>query len=419
MARRTCLLAAVALLSWPGVATGQSDPAAPATPATPAASALSEADVIRMARSQSPASAVADATESLADARARTAGRFANPWVSWEREAVETEPGGSQDVVSATLPIDIARPRATRSLVASESAWMRAEASLARADAVLDALLAYHDVALAERRVAVLTQAVEHLDEAARVLARREAAGSASGYESTRLSIASELSRSQLAEARGVVQSARARLAALLGVHAGSLTVATSLELMSAKHEAALAERGAASREAVRRARAAERLAGQAAERARWAWLPTVELGGGLKHVSDPGGGYGYVVGLSLSIPIFDRGQALRAEAQASRALATARAEALTRTIDADVHRALVRFRAARQELERFEAQTAGQVEALLAAAQSGYREGARSIVELLDAQRAQTEVAERRLTLLGTAKRAEARLRAAAGDLQ
>jgi outer membrane protein TolC len=171
----------------------------------------------------------------------------------------------------------------------------------------------------------------------------------------------------------------------------------------------------------VQQARESLRLAGVAEDQADWAWFPTLELGGGMKRANNFGAdsGYGYVVGVSLSIPLFDHGQAQRAQAEAQRALATARTEALTRTINAEVQSALATFRTARQELTRFESQTSGQVEALLAAAQSGYREGQRSIVELLDAQRAQTDVAERRLGLLGTAKRAEARLRAAAGDLQ
>lgn len=414
IARRLCLCSALALLSMPRVGAAQSSEAPAAAPTV-----LSEADVIRMARSRAPAGAVANATDELAEAHARTAGLFPNPTVSWTRETVETGPVGSQDIVSATLPIDIARPLATRSLVASEGAWMRAEASLARTDAVLNAVLAYYDVVLAERRVQVLTESVANLEEATRVVASREAAGSVSGYESTRLSIASELSRSQLAEARGTLQSARARLAVPFGLRPESLRVSTSLALISASDGAALAERGGASRGAVRRARESQHLAGEAENRAAWAWLPTLEIGGGMKHVTDLGGGYGYVVGVSLSVPIFDHGQALRAEAEARRALSGARAEALTRTINAEAHSALATFRTARQELDRFESQTSGQVEALLAAAQSGYREGERTIVELLDAQRAQTDVAERRLALLGTAKRAEARLRAAAGDLQ
>jgi cobalt-zinc-cadmium efflux system outer membrane protein len=385
---------------------------------------LSEADVIRLARSRSPAAQVAVATDELAEARTRTAGLLPNPALSWARETVDTGPTGgqgSQDLFTASVPIDIARPLATRSLVASESAWMRAEASLARTDGVLEAVLGYYEVVLAERRVEVLSQAVANLEEAARVLARREAAGSASGYESTRLSIASELSRSHLAEARGTLTAARARLAALLGVRPESLRVSTGLEFMAASDEAALVRGGGESREAVRQTRDSLRLAGEAEDRADWAWLPTVELGGGMKRANNLGAasGYGYVIGVSLNIPLFDHGQAQRQQAEAQRSLATARSEALTRTIGAEVQNALATYRTAREELSRFEAQTSGQIDALLAAAQSGYREGERTIVELLDAQRAQTDVAERRLSLLGSAKRAEARLRAAAGDLR
>ncbi|WP_428269592.1 TolC family protein [Haliangium sp.] len=377
---------------------------------------LSEAEVIRLARDRAPASVVAGATEALADARARTAGLHPNPSLSWEREAIPTGPGEVEDVVAASIPIDLIRPRAARSLAGSEGEWMRAEASLARTGAVLDAVLAYYDAVLAQARVEVLAQAVADLDEAARVLARREAAGSASGYESTRLAIAGELGRSHLAEARGALTRAQARLAGLLGLAPASVRVAPGLALMPAGAEAALAHSGGAARAAIRHAQASQRLAAEAQERARWSWLPAIELGGGVKRA---GGDYGYVVGVSVNLPIFDRGQALRAEAEARVALSSARADALARTIDADLEVALVSFRAARQELERFDARTAGQVEALLAAAKSGYREGERSIVELLDAQRAQTEVVERRLSLLRTAKRAEARLRAAAGELQ
>jgi outer membrane protein, heavy metal efflux system len=405
-------------LALPGVAAAQStEAAAPRAP-------LSEADVIRMAGAYSPAAAVAQATDELAQARSRTAGLLANPALSWARETVDTGPTagqGSQDLFTASIPIDIARPLAIRSLVASEGAWMRAEASLSRTDGVLAALLAYYDVVLAERRVEVLSQAVSNLEEAARVLARREAAGTASGYESTRHAIAGELTRSHLAEARGALTAAKARLGGLLGVPPESLRVATALDLISPSDEAALARGRGASRQAVQRARESLQLAGEAEDRAAWAWRPALELGGGVKRANNFGDddGYGYVLGLSFSVPLFDHGQAQREQAEAQRALATARSEALTRTIDADVQSALATFRTARAELTRFESQISGQIEALLTAAQSGYREGERTIVELLDAQRAQTDVAERRLSLLGTAKHAEARLRAAAGDLQ
>lgn len=405
-ARTFCFLL-IASIVWPHAAAAQR--------------VLSESDVIRLARSRSPASAVADATDALADAQARTAGRLPNPSVTWGRETVQSGPIGAQDIVTATLPVDLARPLARRSLVASRSAWMRAEASTARTQAVLEVLLVYYDLVLAKQRVRVLRQAVEHLEEAARILERREAAGSASGYESTRLAVARELGQSRLAEARGAERSARQELAALLGMQPRSLRVAAALSLRPAGARAFSAERGGSVRESVRQARASKRLAAEAEDRAGLTWLPALEVGAGVKHVYDlgVGPGTGYVIGLSLSIPVFDHGQALRAESEAARVLSVARAEALTRTLDAEARSARAVYRTARRELARFDAGTARQVETLLVAARSGYREGERSILELLDAQHAETQVAERRLGLLGAAKRAEARLRAATGDLK
>lgn len=415
--RRLRLPTALALGLLSGPAAAQAVDPAPTAP-------LTEADVVRLARRFAPAATVAAATERLAEARAGTAGLLANPSLSWARETVDSGPAGgrgAQDLFVATLPLQLARPLTARALVASESAWLRAEASLARADGVLEAVLGAYEVTLAERRVALLAQADADLEEAARVLARREAAGSASGYESTRLVVARELRRSALAEGRGRLAAAKARLAGALGLRAESLRVVDGLEPISAGEADALAAAGGASREAVRRARDSLRLAVEAEARAGRAWLPSLDLDAGLKRAHDAGAdsGLGYVLGVSLALPVFDHGQAERRQAEAQRALAEARAAALRREVETEVQTALASFRAAREELARFEAGTSGPIAALLAAARSGYLEGERTIVELLDAQRAQVEVAERRLSLLGTAKRAEARLRAATGDLR
>ncbi len=236
----------------------------------------------------------------------------------------------------------------------------------------------------------------------------------------TRRSVDSEWSESQLAEARGALASARARLAGLLGLPVESLRVAPALEVMPHRDETVVG-RDATTRPGAEQARASLRFAQEAERRARWAWLPTLELGAGVKRADNAGAnsGRGYALGVSLSIPLFDHGQGVRLQARAQHALASARSEALARSNDSEVERALLVFRAARDELARFEARALEQVQALLLAARSGYREGERTVVELLDAQRAQTDVAERRLNLLRAAKRAEARLRAAAGDLQ
>ncbi len=376
---------------------------------------LNEATVIRWALAQSPNSLIANATEDLAEARSRTAGRMPNPTVAWNREAVGTGPASTQDIVSASLPISIARPLTTHALAGAQGAWMRSQAALSRDQAVLAAVLAYYDLASSAEQIRLLTRAVSNLEEAARVLARREAAGSASGYETTRLAIAAELRRSQLSQAEGNQERLRSELSALLGRPSDEQPSPQGLTLIGME-DAPQAE--AEPRQTLLQARSAERLSALAQGRAAWAWLPVLRVDAGIKHINAIDASVGYVVGLSLSLPVFDHGQALEAEAEAARALSLARVRALAQRIEADKRGARIAYQSARQELKRFEARTGGQIESLLAAAQSGYREGERSILELLDAQRAQTEVAERRLHLLLTAKRAEARLRSAAGVL-
>lgn len=385
---------------------------------------LRESDVIRLAKERAPGSLVASATEKLADSNVRAAGLPPNPSFVWARESVNTGPvnnRGSQDLLGLNVPIDVTRTNTARSLAAAEGAWLRAEASLNRTDAVLQAVLAYYDVALAAERIEVLTTAVEDLVEAGRVLERRESAGSVSGYESARLDIESELGRSHLAEAQATWENEKMRLAALLGQPENSLRIDADLTLLSEEREKALARADGSSRSSMKLAESSKVRASEAKKRADFSWFPTVEIGGGLKRGSSAGNadGLGYFVGANVGLPIFDRGQGQKARAEAQRAVVAARTEAMSRQIAADIQSAHLVFRQARDELKRFEEATTESVQRLLRAAQSGYNEGERSIVELLDAQRARTDVALRRLHLLASAKRAEVRLRSAAGELK
>jgi cobalt-zinc-cadmium efflux system outer membrane protein len=253
------------------------------------------------------------------------------------------------------------------------------------------------------------------------VLERRQSAGSASGYEQARLNIECELSRSHWAEARASLESDKKRLAALLGQSSGALSIEADLTLISPEREQMLARAERVGPESLGLSQEAERYASRASEHALWSWFPTIELGAGLKRANNAGSadGLGYFVGANMGLPFFDRGQGQMAQAEAARVLSSARSDALSRRVSLQVEVAALSLRRARAELDRFERATSAHLEKLLRAAQGGYREGERSVVELLDAERAQTEVALRRLLLLARAKRAETQLRSAAGELK
>jgi len=128
---------------------------------------------------------------------------------------------------------------------------------------------------------------------------------------------------------------------------------------------------------------------------------------------------WGYVAQASVGIPIFGGDHGLPDLTRARRSAAEARARALERRVAMDVtvaHRSLV---AARQELARFRDAMAPRLELLTRGAESGYREGTRTIVELLDARRAAAAARRRMLALEQDAKRAEVRLRGAVGAWQ
>lgn len=383
-----------------------------------AGSLLNEAEVIRLARSKHPAASVAQARQRISDARAQLAAPLPNPTIEWTRESVETGPVGSQDFFVATFSLDIAGPRTERALIAADVASSQLDSTVTRAGAVVEALLAYYGIVFAEQRVDLLADAAADLDEAARVLRSREAVGRASGYESARLIIASQLSRSQLAQARAEVDGEKSRLAILLDLPGPIVVQDTSLKLAAMDEVAGWALLDGRSNPSVQKATRSQQRSQQAVERSKLTWIPTIDLSAGMTHVNQVERGYGYVLGVSLGLPVFDRGQALRGRARAAHMLASARSNALRQTINAEAARQLLLHRSARDQLEQLEANVLRHVTTLVEAARSGYREGERTIVELLDAQRTQTEVAQRRLDLRRTAKFAEIRLRSAAGEL-
>jgi outer membrane protein TolC len=127
----------------------------------------------------------------------------------------------------------------------------------------------------------------------------------------------------------------------------------------------------------------------------------------------------GYVAGVSVSLPIFSRGQELRAEASARQRLAAAEVKAEERARSVDEVRAREVLASARREIARFIAVTRDRVEVLERAVHSGYREGDRSVLELVDVERVRAQVQRRLLELELLAKRAEIELRAVRGEFE
>lgn len=424
MTRRTCTLAVVLVLASGGRA---------------AAGPVTEEDVVRLARERDPEAALARAAVTVAGAEALRASLYPDPSLAWDRETLSGAgaDGEREDFFRLTVPIELSgRRRAGRALAAAEVAGAEALAARAQSDAVVASLILFYDALAADRRVEIAARTVARLDEAARVLGRRHAEGTSSGYESTRLELEAELARSELRQAEARAAAARAELALVLGLEpaagqtqgqaqgagqgqaqgsgAGLVLAGSLAPRVPGAFAGAPPERRSSS---LLRASAAR--ARDAGDAARWAWVPLVSLSAGLRMAEAGETRYGYVAGVSFDVPLFSRGQDVRAEAGAAERLALARAAAAERTATRAQLAAEQALALAQGELARFEQATGDRLQTLERAAESGYREGVRSIVELVDAQRARTSVELRQLELALAAKRAEIELRAARGEFE
>lgn len=428
MAHRTCTLAVLLVLASGGRA---------------AAGPLTEADVVRLARERDPEAALARAAVTVAGAEAVRASLYPDPSLAWDRETLSGAGAEAEreDSFRLTVPIELSgRRRAGRALAAAEVAGAEALAARAQSDAVVASLILFYDALAADRRVEIAARTVGRLDEAARVLGRRHAEGTSSGYESTRLELEAELARSELRQAEARAAAARAELALVLGLEPapGQAQAQAQAQALGAGQGQAqgsgaglvlagsLATRDPGAfagappeRRSSSLLRASAARARDAGDAARWAWVPLVSLSAGLRMAEAGETRYGYVAGVSLDLPLFSRGQDVRAEAGAAERLALARAAAAERTATRAQLAAEQALALAQGELARFEQATGDRLQTLERAAESGYREGLRSIVELVDAQRARTSVELRQLELALAAKRAEIELRAARGEFE
>ena len=145
---------------------------------------LTEADALARLSSESPRVRAIRSAIDLARAEALGAGRWPNPRVSIDRESV----AGIREtmtMVAQTLPITGRRgfeKSAASSLV--DAATSRTDDEVRRARA--DLRLAFADLAAAQTRERALVRARDRLQGLADVLARRESAGEAAGFDRLR-----------------------------------------------------------------------------------------------------------------------------------------------------------------------------------------------------------------------------------------
>ncbi|HEY3045694.1 MAG TPA: TolC family protein [Vicinamibacterales bacterium] len=378
---------------------------------------LSEADALARLSSESPRVRAIRSAIGVAEAEVLAAGRWPNPRVTIDREAVA---GIRETITMVAQPLPITGRRSFEKSAASalvDAATSRSGDELRRARA--DLRLAFADLVETQTRERELARSRDRLQALADVLGRREAAGEAAGFDRLR----SEREVLDLEADRAAAASERARAqAGLAAFFAGPIdpstlvaaaaagTRATDLPSVDTLIERAEMTRGEwlALRHEIDSAGFAVRAAGRRA-------IPEPEVIAGTKSSTALGGDVGSVLSIQAVIPLFDRGRSERALAAARRSRAEAQVEAFSLRVRAEIValRSAVVERRAAADRYRAAAASSAQVERI---AEVSYEAGERGILELLDAYRS-ASVAQIRQTMLdAAARRAEIELEYVSG---
>lgn len=387
--------------------------------AQPAVPVIDEATFVAELEAKDPRAAVAAAKLAAARADVAAARVRPNPSVSVEREEPYVDGRGfATNYLRLSVPFDISGRRG-RQIDAAE-AGVRAvssDATQTKLELVIQALRVFDDAARARLHVEILTNSRASLVRAVEIARKRGKAGDASGYEIQRFELELAGHDDDLVTAQIDLARARAQLATMTG-RTGELDASSTLDFPPAVPtvEALLAkanDRGDL-RAAKLRGEAASRRAGAAAR----GWVPTPTLTAGAM-TADLGDqtGTGYVAGLALTIPVFDRGQGDKARADADRQLANAEARWLERQIPSAVQVAHTTLMARIEQTRRLATGQLDRLDTILVAAEAAFREGNASVVELLDAHRAARGVRIRALDLRHQVARDKRELELAVGQ--
>jgi cobalt-zinc-cadmium efflux system outer membrane protein len=355
------------------------------------------------ARAVQVAPSIAAARQALAAAEGRLvqAGAYLNPVVTFSREQTSRDGAtNSQNILALEQPFEIGGQRgARRDAASARRDAVRAGMALDSATVDFEVTRTYAAAVAAGRRAALATDAAGAFARAVAAGAERLAAGDISGYEQRRLRLEAARYAVVRAEAEIARDSAMRTLAALTGIDstatlamiplADTLVLAPLALTVEALTARALEQNPALLvQEFEARALAADASLAAAERR------PTPALIAGFKNerVATGEAFTGFVAGLSMPIPLWDR----RAGAVAATSADAARGRALTaesrqRTIR-EVRAAYDAVQSLERQLLLLRPQLGEDASRARSAAEAAYREGEISLLEWLDAVRAYHE---------------------------
>ena len=322
-----------------------------------------------------------------------------------------------QHEATIAAPLPITGVRAARVAAAEKQVQVAEGAVRARyAELALSARKLFVSLLAAESREQVLENAHRDAEHLRDIVAGRVRAGEAREYDGLRIATEAELMESKAADARAEVLDHAGELGKLLGFPSWRPHALGALRPLGAAVDAYadphVMEESRASLALAKRQEEAAAAAVEVARRERWP-LPVVNLG---VAETRRDASTSVVGGVSVEVPLFDRGQG-----KVARSLAEADAAAAARRVavaeaGAELGRATRVLAERRAALAAFDRDVVDRLPTLRRMAEDAYRLGQGGIVELLDATQARTEAELAGVALVESVLEAEVDVLGAAG---
>lgn len=343
---------------------------------------LNEAEALRLGLSRPEFSDLLQARVGEVEADAVAAGTWANPTLELGRDKTGATRESRWQVMQ---PLDLSGRRGLREDAARHRIRATEADNLARRnERAVELRRAFHLVLRLQETVGAVSNWAARFTRIGVVVDKLARAGEVAGYDRRRLAREQRTAEARLAESRAELERGRARLAALIGSDIGErvdgrlppdappalpklqarLAARPDLTALSARVDAAQSENSAAQNN-----------------------LPELSIGIGGKRVDDGVlRNNGNLLMLSFALPLFDRQQPgdrrSAAQAMAARAeLGLARQQAAGELVG--LHRQLTQLLAA---AERYRSDAVAPSADLVRIAETAYRAGESTILELLDA---------------------------------
>lgn len=364
--------------------------------------------LLEVVREKSPRYALARSQIEAAQAEVVAVDVLPNPKVSYGRfdqagGRKNTQfDGPSQQNITVEVPMLLAGQRGAR----KDAAERRVEVAEADVEAEYNRLIRetwrlFVQLLAGQKRVAVLEEANRELEWLQTIINGKENAGTASRYDVMRIAQEVQSLKTRLDNAHTDIVSTVGELGVLLGFPdwkpqaSGVLApigVSADVNTLWVQAEHHNPELEIARRETIAADSGLER-----ARRERW---PVPSLLVGTAFTDQPYGNTTFA-GVSVDLPIFDRGQGGMARASAEKHAALLKRELLLAATRQELERAVEVLARRRATLAKFEHDVLEPLSSLKQMAEDAYRLGQTVLLELLDSSRSRTEIKLHHLELV------------------